>query len=110
MFLPMENCPPPPCLGTALRKHHPLVLRHFFCATFFSPQNWGFHGCGGCRAAIQVCKTTFHVCYMAIHASGTQIEAHGTEFEYFQGHICFCTTSSIQDGVSQEEGFHVKTS
>ena len=36
-------------------------------ATLF-PQNWVFHGCGGCRAAIQVCRTTFHLCCMAIHA------------------------------------------
>ena len=33
-----EGYPPPPplCLGTALRKNHPLVPRHFPCATFFS--------------------------------------------------------------------------
>ena len=50
---------------------------------FFFPQNRVFHGCGGCRAANQVCRTTFHVCCMAIHAFGTQIEAYGTEFEVF---------------------------
>ena len=52
----------PPCEGTT----------HWFRGTFpallFFPQNWVFHGCGGCRAAIQVCRTTFHVYCMATHA------------------------------------------
>ena len=41
---------PPP--GSAVE------FSHYF---FFLPQNWVFHGSGGCRTAIQVCRTTFHV-------------------------------------------------
>ena len=78
----LTHPPPPPCLGTALRKNRPLVPRHFCSATFFptelrcSWQRW-------MRTAIQMCRTTFHLCCTAIRAFGTQIEAHGTEFEVF---------------------------
>ena len=39
-----------------------------------------------------------------MHAFGTQIEAHGTEFKPK------AAQTGIQDGISQEEGFHIGTS
>ena len=75
------SVPPPPVSRNRLAQEPAPGSAAPFPRYFFFPQNWVFHGCGGCRAAIQVCRTTFHGCCMAIHAFGTQIEAHGTEFE-----------------------------
>ena len=61
-FALLCTTPPPPCLGTALCKNRPLVPQSNAHTTFFTSGYWVFHGCGGCRTAIQVCRTSFHVC------------------------------------------------
>ena len=86
---------PPLCLGTMLRQNHPLVPQHFSRTTFF-PYRIGFFMVVVDAGQIFRYAGQHFMCvawqYMHLERKLRQM---GPNLRNLQGHICFCTTSSI---------------